>query len=218
MERRRIGRELHDSTAQHLVAIDLSLGMLERRGLFSGADLPILRDIRTSLGAAHQEVRNFAYMLHPPKLKHRGLEATLRAFATGFARRAGLEIDMEVTGLRRALPAPLEFAFFRITQEGLMNVHRHAQARHVALRLHQEPEEVWLEVEDDGIGFSPRGAPVEADSGVGLSGMRARMRQLGGQLLLASGDSGVRLRASAPVEAWWAVSVADDFRPAAYAI
>ncbi|MGH6978414.1 MAG: sensor histidine kinase, partial [Brevundimonas sp.] len=151
-ERRRIGRELHDSTIQHLVAIDLLLGGLEQR--------PELREdhfvleMRETLGSVQREIRTFAFLLHPPNIDEQGLEQTLRRFCAGFARRTGLtiELDMRLGGARLSFDA--EVALFRIAQEALMNIHRHAQATMVALHLKASPREVVLVVADDGVGMS----------------------------------------------------------------
>ena len=154
VERRRFARNLHDSTAQHLVAIDLGLSSLERR-LPQGAEIDaILRDIRVSLSAAHREVRTYSYLLHPPQLQRLGLEGALRRLIEGFGRRAELKIDIEVAGPPLAVSAAVELALFRVAQESIMNVHRHAQASRASLRLLRSPASIVLEVEDDGVGLS----------------------------------------------------------------
>lgn len=124
VERRRVGRELHDSTVQHLVAMDLSLTALERRISLHQEGGAALHDTRAALSAAQREIRTFSFMLHPPELEERGLPDTLRAFADGFARRTGLQISVDVEGRRRPLSFELELALFRVGQEALMNVHR----------------------------------------------------------------------------------------------
>lgn len=197
-ERRRIGRELHDSTIQHLVAIDLLLGGLEQR--------PELREdhfvleMRETLGSVQREIRTFAFLLHPPNIDEQGLEQTLRRFCAGFARRTGLtiELDMRLGGARLSFDA--EVALFRIAQEALMNIHRHAQATMVALHLKASPREVVLVVADDGVGMSSAElASAMRGAGVGVGGMRARMVQLGGALSLESNSAGLTVRARLPL-------------------
>lgn len=201
-ERKRIGRELHDSTAQHLVAVGLSLAALERRAVFSDSDQSILRDIRNSLAAAHREIRTFAFMLHPPQAEERPFEDRLRTFADGFGRRASLRVEVAVNGLARRLTSSVEAALFRIFQEALMNVHRHSGARNVEVRLDYGPEVVGLEVEDDGVGVAPgRLLSRDEETGVGIASMRSRVAQLGGLLELANGRAGLRIRAELPVRA-----------------
>jgi signal transduction histidine kinase len=192
-ERRRIGRELHDSTAQLLVAARLGLGGLERSRL-SAPGRRILEEVRTTLANAQTEIRNLTYVLHPPPPQGEGLDRMLRAFARGFAQRTGLKISVRATSRARSLPSEVEVALFRIAQEALMNVYRHANARHAWVRLQRQAGRLTLEVEDDGVGLSAGGR--EAPSGVGVSGMRARMVQLGGSLDLAPAAHGLVVRAS----------------------
>ena len=205
VERRRVGRELHDSTVQHLVAMDLSLRALERRIELHQEGSSALHDTRTALSAAQREIRTFSFMLHPPELEERGLADAVRAFAGGFARRTGLNISVDIRGDARPVSFELELAFFRIAQEALMNVHRHARARSALVRLSYERQQLSLMVEDDGAGLA--GTPMRVESspvipaGVGISSMRARVAQLGGTLSLDAGTAGLRLVASAPVKA-----------------
>ncbi len=198
VERRRVGRELHDSTVQHLVAMDLSLTALERRLSLHQEGGSALHDTRVALSAAQREIRTFSFMLHPPELEERGLPETLRTFADGFARRTGLRISVDVVGASQALSLDLETALFRVAQEALMNVHRHARARAVSVLLRYGDRQVSLQVEDDGVGLSN---PAMRPAGVGVSGMHARMAQLDGRLSLEPGLVGLRVVASAPVRA-----------------
>lgn len=195
VERRRVGRELHDSTVQHLVAMDLSLTALERRISLHQEGGSALHDTRMALSAAQREIRTFSFMLHPPELEERGLPDTLRAFADGFARRTGLHISVDVAGRRRPLTFDLELALFRVAQEALMNVHRHARARSIGLLLCYGEREVSLQVEDDGVGLPD---PSARSAGVGVDGMRERMVRLDGRLSLEPGVVGLRVVASAP--------------------
>jgi signal transduction histidine kinase len=142
-ERRRIGRELHDSTIQHLVALDMLLGSLE--GKPEGPNEAIVREMRETLTSVQNEMRTFAFLLHPPSIEEQGLEQTLRRFAQGFGRRTGLAIDMEVRLNGAFLPFDTEVALFRIAQEALMNVHRHAHATAVSVELIALPTEVSLD-------------------------------------------------------------------------
>ena len=194
-ERRRIGRELHDSTAQLLVAARLGLNRLSTHGQLTGEPLRVLDDARQAIERAQHEIRNFSFVLHPPALLEAGgLEDSLRAFAVGFGRRTGLEITTEIGRRNLHLPFRAKVALFRVAQEALMNVYRHAQATSAVLRLKHRRGRVMLEVEDDGVGLPGDGrTPPE---GVGVSGMRARMRQLGGAFELTSGAVGVLVRAS----------------------
>lgn len=199
-ERRRIGRELHDSTAQHLVAIGLSLAALERRAVFDESHQAILRDIRNSISTAHREIRTFSFMLHPPQASGGDLAERLRVFADGFGRRASLRISVDVVGQPRDASSAMEGALFRIFQEALMNVHRHTAARSVRVVLNYVGAEVSLMVEDDGGKLASDRIPVvDHETGVGIGSMRGRLIELGGRLDLESGAGGLRLKAQLPL-------------------
>jgi signal transduction histidine kinase len=200
-ERRRIGRELHDSTTQHLVAIDLTMSRLEQRIGQDPLDRAIIQDIRAALTAAHREIRTFSYLLHPPNLERVGLEAALNQFLEGFQRRTGLIVNFRVLGLPRALGAYGELGLFRLAQEALMNVHRHASAREVDIRLIHRPTETVIEVSDDGVGLSPAEiAPLLSGQtpGVGVASMKARIEDLGGGLEIFPQLKGLLIRATMP--------------------
>jgi signal transduction histidine kinase len=202
-ERRRIARELHDSTVQHLVALDLTLSRLERRTGNDAEHQEILSDFRTALAAAHREVRVSSYLLHPPDIERKSLALTLRKFLDGFATRTGLMATLRVEGSFVALPSIAKLALFRVAQEALMNVHRHAKASNVAIRLSRSAATIVLEIEDDGIGLPAadvRDLLSEACGGVGISGMKARMRQIGGTLDLTPQKRGLCVRASLPLK------------------
>ncbi|WP_082532054.1 MULTISPECIES: histidine kinase [unclassified Phenylobacterium] len=200
-ERRRIGRELHDSTAQHLVAIGLSLKALERRVVFDESHQDILRDIRNSIAAAHAEIRSFSFMLHPPKEEQRDLIDKLRGFADGFGRRASLRISVDMVGEPKQTSPAMETALFRIFQEALMNVHRHTTAHKVHAVLDYAGAQISLMVEDDGgKPKSGRLPSADDDTGVGISGMRGRLIELGGRLDLEPGKGGLRVRAQLPLQ------------------
>jgi len=200
-ERLRIGRELHDSTTQHLVAIDLTMSRLERRIGDDPTDRAIIQDIRAALTAAHREIRTFSYLLHPPNLERVGLEAALDQFLEGFQRRTGLRVKFQVLGPPRALGQHGELGLFRLAQEALMNVHRHASAQAVDIRLIHRPLETVLEVSDDGVGLSPAEiGPLLSGhaAGVGVASMKARIEDLGGALEILPQSKGLLVRAAMP--------------------
>jgi signal transduction histidine kinase len=195
-ERRRIGRELHDSTSQFLVAARLGVNALAQHGGVAASGERVLEEVREAITCAQSEIRNFSYMLHPPALESEGLENCLRAFAAGFGRRTGLHISVKVArGLGRP-PPRISFALYRIAQEALMNVYRHAGATHAWVRLRHIGNGISLEIEDDGGGL--RGRAMRP--GVGISGMEARMTQLRGELSLDTSRNGFLVRAVAPIE------------------
>ncbi len=190
-ERRRIARELHDSTAQHLVAADLMLAAHERR--VGPQQDKSLSEARDTLALALREIRTLSFLLHPPRLREQGLAKTLRSFAEGFARRAVLDTRIEIAELPAEISPEVELALFRVAQEALMNVRRHADADCVQVRLRVEQGDLVLEIEDDGVGI---GAVETVASGVGVDGMRARLSSLDGKLTLDSPSGhGTRVRA-----------------------
>lgn len=202
-ERRRVGRELHDSTAQLLVAAQLGLSALQRRLKLTGEPRRIVNDVRRSIAAAQSEIRTFSFMLHPPSLRDGGLAKTLEDFGAGFGLRTGLEVTVEIGDGPWDLPEAAEMALFRVAQEALMNVYRHARAQRAAVRLFRDGGFVVLEVEDDGVGMQRlrHGKAPAEPLGVGVGSMLARMRQLGGSLTLDSHGTGLRVRARAPAPA-----------------
>jgi signal transduction histidine kinase len=149
-----------------------------------------------------QEIRDFSYLLHPPTLDEYGLASALEWYAEGFARRAGIRVTLDLPDDLRRLPRDAETALFRIVQECLTNVQRHSGSPTARIRILQEPEELVLEVADDGCGFSTAGqgiARTGSGVGLGLVGMKERIRHLGGHLETKSDGHGTTIRASLPM-------------------
>lgn len=202
-ERRRIAEELHDSTAQHLVAIGLNVMGL-RQNKSTRTSHALLREIEDSLDEASRELRSFTYLLHPPRLDEDGLCLTLHRYVEGFARRAGLKARLRLSPVVDDLTFALQVTVFRIVQEGLANVHRHARASCVSIDVRVIREQLHLIVSDDGRGFKPgphasAGGNGPPRLGVGIPGITARLRQFGGNLGLRSGPGGTRLHGVMPV-------------------
>jgi signal transduction histidine kinase len=210
-ERRRIARELHDSTAQNLFSATLGIGRALRLApALPAAARDALDESRELIEQSQQEIRTVSYLLHPPMLDAGGLPSTLRWYVAGFAERSGiavaLDIAPELTGRRFAADA--ETALFRVVQEALANVSRHSKSATARIGFRSsksaENEEIVLTIEDDGIGMIQ--LPIEhafagtkprtASIGVGLPGMQERLRQLGGHLDIHSRqDGGTTIRA-----------------------
>jgi signal transduction histidine kinase len=202
-ERRRIAEELHDSTAQHLVAIGLNVMGL-RRSERSRASHTLLQEIEESLDEASRELRSFTYLLHPPRLEQDGLCLTLHRYVEGFARRAGLKARLRLSSVVDDLTFALQITIFRIVQEGLANVHRHASASRVSIDVRVIREQLHLIVSDDGRGFksgihATAGGNNPPRMGVGIPGIKARLRQFGGELAMRSGPGGTRLHGVMPL-------------------
>ncbi len=197
-ERRRIARELHDSTAQLLVALSINLN----RVCMADANMPA--ETRTQLLAescllaesATLEVRTQSYLLHPPLLEERGLAAALRFFIDGFTERSGIAVEFRAPRQIARLEPLVELTLFRIVQEALANVHRHSQGVRAEVVLNTEPGWIELVVRDFGCGLPSEPADLR---GVGIAGMRERVAQLGGAFELESAEPGVKLRVTLPL-------------------
>ena len=200
-ERRRLARELHDSTAQSIAALALELAVVSRSSLSPRARHALTEAERLADQSA-RELRTLSYLLHPPLLDEMGLASALRGYIDGFSKRSGIEVHLDMPEDIQRLPREVETTVFRIVQESLTNVHRHAASPTARVRLALEPEGIRLEVADQGRGMAPHetnGAPdLEHQLGVGIAGMKERVRQLGGQLELDSTDTGVTVRAILP--------------------
>lgn len=200
-ERRRIARELHDTVSQHLVAMDFLLSQAER-AQGSPAFERGTADIREALREAQREVRALSYMLHPPDLEKLGLSAALRRLTSGFGARTGLLIRSQIDEVPASLPPARALAVFRVAQEALMNVHRHAEADTVDVKLEVCANEMLLEVSDDGVGLEGdalRGVLSDGAGGVGIAGMAARVEALGGAVEFDTPERGLRVRANLPI-------------------
>jgi PAS domain S-box-containing protein len=201
-ERQRIAQELHDSTAQHLVAASLNLMTLKAKSVAYPGVQKLLESVEASLEEATRELRVFTYLLHPLALENEGLEQTLRTYLDGFARRTGLGVHMSVSGKVDELAFDLQCSLLRIIQEALANVHRHARASHVSIGLKTTGASLKLVIADDGRGMCGQAGQTEtlaARSGVGIPGMRARLRDFGGSLEIRSGPGGTTLCALVPL-------------------
>jgi signal transduction histidine kinase len=161
----------------------------------------IIGDMSSALQEAQTQIRTLSYLLHPPwQEREGGLENAIRKYVEGFGQRAGLRVEMCAEGPLCRLDRARELALFRILQEGLVNVHRHARAQSVFVQLTNRLSEVTLEVSDDGRGLSSPEGGIFAP-GVGILGMRSRIVQLGGELSIDSGSEGTTLRAKLRVDA-----------------
>jgi PAS domain S-box-containing protein len=197
-ERQRIAVELHDSTSQHLVALGLGVTKL-RRTLDASAE-PVLDDMSGSIAEALKEIRVLSYLLNPPNLERDGLEITARRFVTGFGARAGLQTLFRVEGDLGGLDTVLQRAVFRVMQEALSNVHRHAEARGAEVDLAVRGGHLVLRIADDGRGIGPLDLGSEGPQlGVGIAGMRARVAQLDGSLSIVGDGAGTVVEATLPL-------------------
>ena len=199
-ERRRIARELHDGTAQDLHAAAMMIGVAQARiaSTQPAEAIASLADARDALDHAREELRTLAFLLQPPLLDECGLAMALRVYAEGFARRTGLAITLHATTWPDYTPRAVETVLFRVAQEALGNIHRHAMARHVELHLADANGMAVMTVIDDGRGLRRAERAAGPVLGVGIPSMRARLRQLGGNLAITSDRHGTRIVAQVP--------------------
>ena len=201
-ERRRIARELHDSVGQTLAALGMNLTAV-------GNDIERLMKTASTVSDSaalvqelSQEVRTISHLLHPPLLDEAGLASALRWYIDGFAQRSKIEVDLEISADFERLERESETAIFRTVQECLTNIHRHSESPTARIRIAATDGHVRVEVQDRGLGISPEKQFEMASSGtpgVGIRGMRERLRQLGGSLDIHSNDQGTLIVARLPV-------------------
>ena len=190
LERRRLARELHDETGQALTSILLGLKQLEGTGNDAG-----VRALRELVVATLQDVRRLAVELRPKVLDDYGLVPALERLTQGFAEQTGMHVDLEASTIRERLPVEVETAIYRIVQESLTNVIKHAHAQRVSVLLTRANGRIKAVIEDDGTGFDP----AETDGGIGLIGMRERLELLNGTLTVeTSATSGTTVAAEVP--------------------
>jgi signal transduction histidine kinase len=204
-ERRRIARDLHDSTGQVLVLLSMNLSALQQQA--TAVDPAIGKAVCESLEIVNQvtdELRTISYLLHPPLLDEMGLLSAVQWFADGFEQRSGIKVNLELDPEFKRTSRDLETAIFRVVQESLTNIHRHAESPTATIRLKQSGDRVTLEIEDAG-----KGIPAEKLSeitsvglaGVGLRGMRERIENFHGAFDITSSEKGACIRVSIPASA-----------------
>ncbi len=193
-ERRRIARELHDDTAQSLTSL-----LLYAKALEQGEERPAVRqalsEIREEVGCSLETIRRMARELRPSALDDLGLVAALDAHVNEFSRRTGIVVRFAREGAQPRIDPAVELALFRVAQEALTNVAKHANARHATVRFTASDRLAVLVVSDDGCGFDVRAV----GPGVGLYSMRERMALVGGMLTITSTERGAEVRAETPL-------------------
>jgi signal transduction histidine kinase len=202
-ERRRIARDLHDSLGQILTAVKMNLAYLGRdTSRLDERGRNALAESRDLIDSSLQEVRTLSHLLHPPMLDEVGLLPAIRWFTSGFSQRSGIDVDLELPDTVRRLPVELETTIFRVVQESLTNVHRHSGSEIAIVRLEiaDNLSQVW--VIDHGHGIPPEklsSRPESPNIGVGILGMRERLRQLGGELNITSNGQGTTVHVTIPL-------------------
>jgi signal transduction histidine kinase len=202
-ERRKIGRDLHDEIGQALMTIRLDLGVVERSGHVTGAAAEALAEARATNDHAIQSVRDLSQLLHPAMLDDFGLPVTLDAYLRRFSQRTGVRTELVQDGMDGRLASEVEVCVYRVTQEALTNVAKHAQASSCRIYLQRLPYSLLVTIEDDGVGMTPERLEHPEDRhGVGLVGVRERIARLSGTFHLETNvGKGTRLTIELPVSA-----------------
>jgi len=198
-ERRKFSRELHDSLGQILSVAKMHLAEL----LEKNPQDNLLAQINTLLDQSITETRTISHLLHPPLLDEVGLASAFRWYLEGFAQRSGIQVSTEIAAGLERLPRPVELALFRVLQESLTNIHRHSKSSRAEVALLQGPQGTVLRVRDFGKGMNREMlnsfVNTGARLGVGLAGMRERIREQGGKLDVQSDGTGTTITVTMPL-------------------
>jgi len=206
-ERRRIARELHDCLGQYLAALKMNLDQLSTEasedGEVTAGKSKRLSECLDIVERCLTETRTLSHLMHPPLLDEAGLTSAIRWYVEGFVERSDIKANLNLPTVLPRLRSSMELALFRVLQESLTNVHRHASCSSVEITIAVNAAEVSLKVKDNGKGIAPDRLRIlregGAEVGIGLAGMRERMRDLGGHLDLDSGASGTTVTAVMPI-------------------
>jgi signal transduction histidine kinase len=198
-ERRRIARELHDSLGQYLVGLKLNIDLLRR----TPGRPDLWSEAQTLLDQSIAELRTISHLLHPPAMDIGGLAAGARWYVEGFAKRSRLRASLDLPDQPFRLPDPIELLLFRVLQEALTNVHRHSGASATQVQIQVHAHQVILRVKDNGRGIPDdslaRFHETGLGMGVGITGMRERVRELLGTFTLESSSTGTSVRVALPL-------------------
>jgi signal transduction histidine kinase len=198
-ERRSIARELHDEVGQVLTAIKVELAVAQRAIEADGGRAQLLQDARAIADGALHTVRDLSHLLHPPLLDDLGLPAAIEWYLRGFGKRHDIHVDLLHDPMPERLTPETEAASYRIVQEALTNVAKHAHATVCRVYVQRLPNTVLITIEDNGAGFDLTAAKQAAERGLGLIGIRERVSQLQGTLRLESAPGkGTRLTVELP--------------------
>ena len=194
-ERRNLARELHDGATQNLVALTLNMAPILEAIDIAPATRAMMEECVRLIDESTNELRTISYLLHPPLLEELGLSRTLRGYVEGFSKRSGIAVTLTTQGELDKLGFDVELAVFRIVQESLSNVHRHSHSSTAHILLVRQGSSLNLDISDQG-----RGIPAGKDNtGVGIAGIRERVRLLKGTVTIRSDASGTIIRISLPV-------------------
>ena len=196
-ERRNLARELHDSVGQLLAGISMNLGTLQNSAAnLSPSHSKLLDDSAAMVAEVTKEIRTISHLLHPPLLGVAGLCSAIRWYVDGFSERSHIKVELDIPDDIGPLSSEVEIALFRVVQECLTNVYRHSGSDSCSIKLQREQQWLQLEIHDAGKGMPSQ---VKASSGVGIRGMKERVRHLGGTLEVTSSVGGTIVVARVPL-------------------
>lgn len=202
-DRRKIARDLHDSLGQYVAHAKMSVEFLIRKPEKSEDETRQLSEIAGELGHCLSEIRTTSYLLHPPVLDVLGFASAAKSYVEGFSQRSGIQVNLRIPRELGRLSDNMELVLFRTLQESLTNVLRHANSQSVDVQATLYDNRAELEVRDYGKGMPPdllnRLTTIGESTGIGLSAMRERIRQLDGRLDIQSDENGTSIRASIPL-------------------
>jgi signal transduction histidine kinase len=197
-ERRRIARDLHDGVGQYLAAMKMSFDVALAQSAGSDGSTGPLRDCLDLVERCTREIRTVSHLLHPPLLEEMGLSSAIPWYVAGFQERSGITVDLDMPPDFDRLDPAVEVVLFRVLQEGLTNIHRHSGSKRADIRLQIESGQAILTIQDQGKGFDTTTGTFTA--GVGIAGMRERVRELGGEFKINSRSSGTVVEATVPLQ------------------
>lgn len=204
--RRDMARELHDSVIQGLAAAVINLSMLKETAQLPPESLKMLEEALKITEDSVREIRTFSYLLHPPLLDAMGLQSALRWFVEGYSKRSGFQVELDLPEGHERMDKEVELTLFRIVQEALTNIQRHSGGHRAKICIRQANGDLTLTISDDGHGMDAQTLEKVrregATLGVGIAGMKERIRQLGGWLDIASSDKGTSVMVSLPNARW----------------
>jgi PAS domain S-box-containing protein len=195
-ERRRIARDLHDSSGQLLAVIDMQLSTLAQDLRKAAPQFnEQVKETERLVEQLQKEIRTTSYLLHPPLLDEAGLFSALSWYVEGLNKRSNVQIALEIAPNFGRLPRDIELVVFRLVQESLANIYRHSGSETAMIRIARDEGTITVEVQDQGKGIPPEKlVEIQSEgSGVGIRGMRERLRQFSGELRIESGENGTRV-------------------------
>lgn len=200
-ERRRLSRDLHDITGQTLAALRIRISVLQEHCKQDPSAMVLASEVAVLTDQAYEEIRTMSYLLDPPLLNEVGFACAAEWYVEGFAKRAGVNVKLDVAPPQERLPIEIEVALFRALKESLTNVHQHSGVSEVSVCLQHQLEELVLEIRDDGCGIPLEGPGLllpSEETGVSLAGMRERISELNGKLEIESNGHGTTMRVIVP--------------------